>query len=83
MILADLCACIMAHAPSVEDVLERARESTVCTAVQCFPSQQDAFGVHAPPASAARDDLVPMAALVLSSLYALAVFARARRCASK
>ena len=78
-----LCECLMARAawPTAGDVLERARESAVCTATQCFPSQQDAFDVHAPPAramTAVTDDVATASLLLFSLYYALVAFTRAR-----
>ena len=70
--------------PSSEDVLNRARESVVCTATQCFPNHQGAFDVHAPSgaATSVSEDLATVS-LVLFSLYALAAFARAHASSEK
>ena len=44
----NLCECLMkkyGFHPSIEEVLQSIQDNTVCTATQCFDSEESAFGL--------------------------------------
>lgn len=70
-----ICQMMGMDRPSVQEILERIQENTVCTGVQCFETEQDAFGIvphHAPSPAHATD---PMFYAALAWFMALAIWA--------
>ena len=50
------CLCQM-QTPSIRDILRNIREHTVCTGIQCFETENDAFGITEQTAACKADAL--------------------------
>lgn len=65
----NLCECAMLLRPSVNEILQRLRESSVCTGTQCFETEEDAFGIQ----SAQSNDDYSFAIVITAMLLYLTV----------
>ena len=70
-----LCECIRHH-PSASEVLEALRTQTVCTGLQCFETDEDAYSLLS-PSVAGPDTVAVCAAVLLGLLGAIAWIAHA------